>query len=159
MYYYHSFANFMHTPEEYITLREFIEKDCYLRAKAIEQMIEKDNSHVHVDYELIKAMPVNFCTTVPNYSLKKHKLTAPPIVFERLGYKVVTDEEYSFYGTFGDFLVKLSRMQYDWIGELVHGQWAIIAPDLIVYDNYSDAGGDLEDDEEEHFCPKIEVNQ
>lgn len=140
MDYYHRFGSFMHEPSKGESLRHFVEKDCYLRAKKLEiniqGMEEKDSFLVNPDYELVKAMPVNFITTISNYSVKKHGADAPPIAFERLGQKLVVDDDYSFFGTFGNFLVKISATQYDWIGELEYPSWEICPPDLIAYDNY-----------------------
>lgn len=135
MRYYHRFGSFMHTPKNGETLRHFVEEDCYKRAKRIAQSIEDDRL-ADPDYDLVKAMPVNFITTISNWSVKKHGYNAPPLAFMRLGRQMVADEEYSFFGTFGDFLVMISATQYDWIGELEFPSWELHEPDLISYDNY-----------------------
>jgi len=147
--YYHRFDKFIHEPKKGETLREFVETDCYRRARLIQEGIETTKPHlIDVDYDLVKSMPVNFCVYISNYSVKKHGFDAPPIVADRLG-KYVTDEEYSFYGTFGDFLIHISATQYDWIGELEYPDWEIYPPDLIAYDHYDYSGGDLDEEDEE----------
>ena len=150
---YHQFKDFMHVPKEGETLRQFVEIECWRRAVQIQESIEnrpeKERFLSHPSYELVKAMPVNLAITVSNYSVKKHGTNAPPIVADRMGCKIFCDDEYSFYGEFGNFLVHISETQYPWIGELEYPHWEIYGPDLIVYDNYDYQLDGLEDDEEE----------
>lgn len=147
MGYYHQFDEFRVEPYKGMTLREFVEWDCWRRARIIQEEIEnlpeKDRFLSQPDYSLVMAMPVNVAITVSNYSVEERGMNAPPIVADRLGGKVFCDDSYSFFGTFGEFLVHISASQYPWIGELTYPHWEINEPDLISYDNYDYQGEDL----------------
>lgn len=151
--YYHRFAHFMHEPKKGETLREFLERDCFQRAYAIEiqiEELEKDQTYLaNVDGALMGAMPVNFYVYTSNYSVAKNGFDAPPIVASRMGMKTASDDEYSYYGTLDGFLHHISASQYPWIGELEYPDWEIFAPDLIAFDNYDYNGGDQDEEEDE----------
>lgn len=151
--YYHRFARFVDEPREGETLREFVERECFDRAKMVEQMIEElpegKDYLLDIDSALYGAMPVNFYVYTSNYSVQKHGFDAPPIVADRMGGKTASDEEYSYFGTLDGFLHHIADPNYPWIGELEYPDWEICPPDLITYNNYDYSGGDLDDDEEE----------
>lgn len=140
MNYYHCFDGFMIEPTKGMTLREFVEWDAWKRARKLQEEIEnlpiEKRFLSSPDYKLAMAMPVNVAITISNHSVEKCGTNAPPIVADRLGGKMVCDDSYSFFGTFGEFLVHISASQYPWIGELEYPQWEINEPDLISYDNY-----------------------
>lgn len=147
---YHVFSGFILEPKNGESLRSFIDNDCWQRAKkiqiGIENRPEEEQFLSWPDYALVAAMPVNLCVYVSNYSVEKRGMNAPPIVADRMGGKIVCDDEYSFYGTYGDWLFHISSTQYDWLGDLEYPDWEICDPDLISFDNYDYAIG-FDDDE------------
>ena len=150
--YYHRFARFVDEPRKGETLRDFVERDSFHRAKMVEQMIEElpegKDYLLDIDTALCGAMPVNFYVYTSNYSVKKYGFDAPPIVADRMGGKTASDAEYSYFGTLDGFLHHIANPNYPWLGELEYPAWEICPPDLITYDNYDYSGGDLDDDEE-----------